>query len=391
MKKKTKSIVFFAVFSLLVLGFQKTTNTLLTPTLAQNYENSFHLSQIEIYDAWTITNGTRDITIAVMDSGIDFSHPDLENVSWINTNEILNNSIDDDGNGYVDDKNGWDFVSDDKIPGPQNNDDIHWHGTAVAGIIAAHRNGVGGSGVALNITLMDIRILSYYDTITSYSGFGDGIRYAVDNGADVISTSIQYMINSTLYYDDVVYAYEKNVPIVSITGNTLLPLGGQNIPSFPGALEEVISVGATAHAKSRADYSNYGEWTEIVAPVGNEGTGLYTTILYGNYGYYYGTSFAAPQVAGVIALMRSLNHSLTVEEIRDILHKSATDIGDPGYDIEHGYGLLNASKAVRAVLDPSILIEETDNIDIDFIPLSGASMILISLAIIFKRRRRAKT
>ncbi|MHA1954540.1 MAG: S8 family serine peptidase [Candidatus Heimdallarchaeaceae archaeon] len=388
--KKTKSLVCVVLLSILILNSQNTNNTLLSPTQAQNYENSFHLTQIEIYDAWSITNGTRDITVAVMDAGIDFSHPDLENVSWINTNEILNNSIDDDGNGYIDDKNGWDFVSDDKVPGPQSGDDIHAHGTAVAGIIAAIRNGDGCSGVALNITLMDIRILTYYDTITAYSSFGDGMRYAVDNGADVITISMQYMSNSSLYYDDVVYAYENNVPIVSITGNTWQPTGGVNIPSFPGALNEVISVGATAHAKRRADYSNYGEWTEIVAPVGDEGYGLYTTIKNGYYGSYYGTSMAAPQVAGVIALMRSLNHSKTVDEIRDILHKSAIDIGEPGYDIEHGYGLLNASKAVRAVLDPSILITETDNIDIDFIPLSSAAIILISLAIIVRRRKRTK-
>ena len=387
MQNKSKNILFVIAFSLLILAIQNPANTIMIPTNAVDYENSFHLNQIEIYDAWAITNGTRDITVAVMDSGIDFGHPDLENVSWINTNEILNNSIDDDGNGYVDDKNGWDFVSNDNKPGPQSGDDIHHHGTAVAGIIAANRNGDGCSGVALNITIMDIRILTYYDTITGYSYFGDGIRYAVDNGADVISISMQYMTNSTLYYDDVLYAYEKNVPIVSITGNTWLPTGGFNRASFPGSLNEVISVGASAHAKRRADYSNYGEWTEIVAPVGDEGYGLYTTVLNGYYGFYYGTSFAAPQVAGVIALMRSLNHSLTVDEIRDILHKSAIDLGDPGYDIETGYGLLNASKAVRAVLDPSILITETEKTDFNFIPFSSVALILISLVIIRKRKK----
>jgi subtilisin family serine protease len=372
----------------MIISIQNSNNILLPTTQAQIYENSFHLDQIDVFGAWEITNGTKDITVAVLDSGIDFSHDDLQNISWINEDEIANNSIDDDGNGYVDDINGWDFVSNDNKPGPQSSDPIMAHGTAVTGVIAANRNGYGCSGIALNITIMDVRILTYYDTITGYSYFGDGIRYAVDNGADVISISMQYMTNSSLYYDDVLYAIENNVPIVSITGNTSPPTGGLEIASFPGALEEVISVGATAHAKTKADYSNYGPWTEIVAPVGNSNLGLAVTILNGYYDFYWGTSFAAPQVAAVIALMRSLNHSMTVDEIRDILHKSATDIGDPGYDIAHGYGLLNASKAVRAVLDPSILLTEPERTEMSLISFSLAAVIISELAVIIRRKKK---
>ncbi|MHA1416337.1 MAG: hypothetical protein ACTSRR_08765 [Candidatus Heimdallarchaeaceae archaeon] len=93
-------------------------------TFAISSENPWYFDQISIYGAWKLTNGSRDITIAVIDSGIDFSHPELQNVAWINEDEIANNSIDDDNNGYIDDIHGWDFVSNDSVPGPEEDDPI---------------------------------------------------------------------------------------------------------------------------------------------------------------------------------------------------------------------------------------------------------------------------
>ncbi|GAH39163.1 unnamed protein product, partial [marine sediment metagenome] len=129
--------------------------------------------------------------------------------------------------------------------------------------------------------------------------------------------------------------------------------GGFEFQSFPGGYDEVISVGATSYSQEKADYSNYGEWTELVAPVGDEGTGIRSIEPSGGYYFGWGTSFAAPQVAAVVALMKSLNNSLRVSEIREILHKTAIDLGEGGKDIYFGYGLLNASAAVKEVLFPS--------------------------------------
>ena len=165
--------------------------------------------------------------------------------------------------------------------------------------------------------------------------------------------------------------------------------GGQEVESYPGAYEEVICVGATNAAKQKADYSNYGAWVDIVAPVGNEATSdtdIISTVPPDGYGMSYGTSFACPQVSAVIALMRSLNYSLTVDEIKDILYRSASDLGDPGKDIYYGHGLLNASKAVLAVLYPWILDSPTTDTSYYFI-YPVLTIVFISIYYVFRRKK----
>jgi subtilisin family serine protease len=312
----------------------------------------WHLDQINITGAWNITFGSSNITIAVIDSGIDFSHPELFQ-QWKNTDELPADGIDNDLNGYIDDDHGWDFVSNDSEPGPQAVDPIHWHATYITGIISAPLNDYGIAGVAPNVTIMDLRVLDQ----ANYQGttdeeLGDAIKYAVDNGADVINLSLQYYVNSSLYLDDILYAISKNVTVVSVTGNNWA--GGLEIPSYPGAFSEVIAVGATNYFYQKADYSNYGlPWTELMAPVGDGEDFVPSQTInstfpppYLPYGNAYGTSFAAPQVAGVIALMKSINKTMTVNEIRTILQNTAIDLGAPGIDIYFGYGLINASAAV---------------------------------------------
>ncbi|NPD88959.1 MAG: S8 family serine peptidase [Asgard group archaeon] len=386
---KRRKIVFIASNMLLLfsLSLFNSNNTILELGLAQNFENSYHHNLIGSQGAWAITNGTKDITVAVIDSGIDFFHSELQNVAWINENEISNNSIDDDGNGYVDDIRGWDFVNDDNNPGPETGDLINRHGTFITGLIAAPLNGKGPVGIAQNVSIMDVRVLSSDNYLgVSYLGFGDAIRYAVDNGADVLSISIHNMSPDDIYHDDILYAVENNVVVVAITGNT--DDGGLEFRTYPGGYDEVIAVGASTANNLKASYSNYGlPWTEIVAPVGNR---LDSTTLDNTYGWGWGTSYACPQVAAVVALMKSLNNSLSVSEIRNILRKSATDIGDPGKDIYFGYGLLNATKAVMAVLDPSVLEVETDKTNTSFIYYTTAVIILAGFVVIRKKRKKTK-
>ncbi len=391
-KKFQYSLLF--VMTLVLLSFNPKQNSNLNLVSAINYENSFHHSHIHSEGAWEITYGSKDITIAVIDSGIDFNHPDLNASAWVNTGEIFNNSIDDDGNGYIDDINGWDFVSNDSVPGPEFDDPINWHATFITGLITAPKDNEGVVGVAPNVTVMDIRVLleNNYNGVTMEE-FGDAIRYAVDNGADVINLSLHYYPDSAEYYDDILYAISQNVPVVSVTGNTFLPLGGQEYQSYPGGYDEVISVGATNVNKLKADYSNYGNWTDIVAPVGDENAiNIRSTAPPDLYYSGWGTSFAAPQVAAVIALMKSLNNSLTVDEIKYILFNSATDLGDSGKDIYFGYGLLNASKAVRAVLDPSILITPTPTPTLteqsSYFALTTLIVSVIFITTIIRRKRK---
>ncbi|MCG3223112.1 MAG: S8 family serine peptidase [Candidatus Heimdallarchaeota archaeon] len=330
-------------------------------SISSPLEIGWHLDQINITGAWEITNGSEDLIIAVIDSGIDFSHPELTSTSWVNVDEIADNGIDDDLNGYIDDVAGWDFTSSDNTPEPEPLDPIHWHATFISGIIAAPIDLYGIAGVAPDCRIMDIRILDEFNYAgTSYEDFGNAIRYAVDNGADVINLSLQYYANDSSYYDDIVYAISQNVPVVSVTGNTWQPTGGVEFQSFPGGYDEVIAVGATNITYAKADYSNYGVWTELVAPVGDE---LFITMdhlinstlpptYYPSTPYWggIGTSFACPQVAGVIALMRSVNYDITVNQIRDILHDTALDLGMVGFDEYFGYGLIDATKAVNETI-----------------------------------------
>ncbi len=353
MLKRRNVRTFFICLTIIMVGFLSPTNKV--PFLVKGAEMTFQHRQIDTRGAWQHTYGFKDIIVAVIDSGIDFNHSEIENASWNNTDEIANNSIDDDGNGYIDDTHGWDFVSNDSEPGPEDGDPIHWHATFITGLIAAKIDGEGIAGVAPNVTVMDVRVLDSANYAgTTNIGLGDAIRYAVDNGADVINLSLHYYDNSSYYYDDIVYAIEQNVVVVSVTGNNwVINGGGFEFQSFPGGYDEVISVGATSYSQEKADYSNYGEWTELVAPVGDEGTGIRSIEPSGGYYFGWGTSFAAPQVAAVVALMKSLNNSLRVSEIREILHKTAIDLGEGGKDIYFGYGLLNASAAVKEVLFPS--------------------------------------
>jgi len=362
--KKKQSLIYLTILISLIVGcqFGNLPNYVSALTTQNGAEFDWHLSKIGAFDAWKITNGSSDVVIAVIDSGICFNHSEITHSEWINTGEIAGNAIDDDSNGYVDDVSGWDFVSigetPDNEPEGELGDQVHWHATFIAGLISAAINGVGIAGIASDVKLMNLRVLKADNYAgCTYEELGDSIRYAVDNGADVISMSLQNYPNIIDYYDDILYAYNNNVSLVSCTGNTWLPGGGAYFQSYPGGYDEVISVGATNYYDARADYSNYGPWTELVAPVGDEGYDVIQHLIHSTYAdglsyiYGIGTSFACPQVSATIALMISANSSVTSSEIREILQKTATDLGAVGKDDHYGYGMLNVTAAVMEAVD----------------------------------------
>jgi subtilisin family serine protease len=338
---------------------------------AQNgIEFDWHLEKISAFDAWKITNGSSDVVIAVIDSGICFNHSEITHAEWINTDEIVGNAIDDDANGYIDDVAGWDFVSigetPDNEPEGEPGDQVHWHATFIAGLISAAIDGDGIAGIASNVTLMNLRVLKADNYAgCSYEELGDSIRYAVDNGADIISMSLQNYPDTMDYYDDIQYAYNNNVSLVSCTGNRWLASGGgYYYQSYPGGYSEVISVGATNYYDVKADYSNYGPWTELVAPVGDQNYDIIQHLIHSTYNngtdyvYGIGTSFACPQVSAAIALMISANSSVTSSEIREILQKTATDLGTAGKDDQYGYGMLNVTAAVMEAVERGSVIPD---------------------------------
>jgi subtilisin family serine protease len=310
-------------------------------------------ADIDAPEGWDIEVGSSDVIIAIIDCGIDYTHPDLADNIWINEDEIPDNEIDDDSNGYIDDTMGWNFFDD-------NNDllDQGGHGTLCAGTAAAiGNNNVGVTGVSWNSKIMPIHSVNEFDWGT-FEDIADGIKYAADNGADVISMSFCNYTYSPLVNDAVDYAYNKGVVLVAAAGNE-----GTSSEAYPAAYDNVIAVAATDNTDSRMDVirwgfielvSNYGPWVDVAAP----GVDIYTTmptyevsynVLLGisqNYDYLSGTSLSCPIVAGIAALLLSHDPTLSPEEIKNLICKYV----DPyNSEFDLGSGRVNAHKAIKKV------------------------------------------
>ena len=310
-----------------------------------NQPNDF---DIDAPEAWDIENGSSDVVIAILDTGVDYNHPDLEDNIWINEDEIPGNFRDDDQNGYIDDVIGYDFVhttvevafgEDGKFI---DNDpmDFAGHGTHCAGIAGAvTNNGIGIAGVCWNAKIMAVR--------AGYSGEDDigrldseaivlGMRYAVKNGANVISMSFGGPIPSLFTQSAIEYAYENGVVLIAAAGNEFT-----DKVKYPAVFDEVISVAATNQQDNRADFSNYGSWIDVAAP----GVSINSTYPDNSYKKISGTSMACPMVAGLAGLILSKNNSLSPDDVRTIIEYSI-DRMDP-YDLPIRRGRVNAFKAMQ--------------------------------------------
>jgi subtilisin family serine protease len=266
-------------------------------------------ADIDALEAWNIETGRRDVVIAVIDTGVDYTHEDLRGNIWHNLGEIPDNGIDDDGNGYIDDVIGWDFV--DSFDGalyedfetPDNDPmDRHGHGTHVAGIIGAVTdNETGVAGVAWHCQIMPVRA-GYKDRsgdgVLESADAASAIIYAAENKAQVINLSWGDYQKANLIEDAMAYATEKRALIVAAAGN-------ENSDSlvYPAAFANnaVLAVGATDNEDKKASFSNYGNWVDVSAP----GVGIYSTYTDNAYIQMSGTSMAAPHVAGIAGLVFS--------------------------------------------------------------------------------------
>ncbi|MHA1991958.1 MAG: S8 family peptidase [Candidatus Hodarchaeales archaeon] len=333
-KTKRKKVFSLIIFILVIISISSyAIHRLNVP----NYQ--WHLEKISAKEAWTITQGNSEIIIAVIDSGIDITHPALVNKSWVNFDEIPDNNIDDDDNGYIDDVRGWDFQSNDSDTFPDNE-----HGTFVAGMITAGGSTYENIGIVPNVSLMDLKVLNPEGSILLHQidEFVKAIDYAINNGAQVIQMSISLRGHPPpIFYNAIKQAYDNGIIIVGITGNF-----GAEV-TFPGAYPEVIAVSAVDSNNKITTFSGKGEQNEICAPgMDLFGISLVNDLLVKRSG----TSYASPLVAGTVALMLSVNSDLSVNEIRDILHTTAIDLGKDGKDDDYGYGLINASGAVHSAL-----------------------------------------
>ncbi len=321
------------------------------------------LKKIDAFNAWNITEGSDTVLIGIIDTGIDYLHPDLRNKIFINPGETgtdktgenkESNGIDDDGNGFIDDYMGWDFTDRRGFPfdstggdylGWDNNPmDENGHGTFIAGIIAAQTNNrIGIAGAAPDIKILNIRA---FDP----SGYGEeddvaaGILYAVKMGVKVINMSFGDTQYSEVLKDVIKYAYDRGVVLVASSGNS-----GDESEHYPSGYSEVISVGNSTQDDYVASSSSYGSTLDLVAP----GTDILTTAKGGGYSTVSGTSASAPFVSAAAGLILS-KRNFTNEEVKQILKYPADDIDTRGWDEHSGAGRLNLFRAL-SVLAPSVV------------------------------------
>jgi subtilisin family serine protease len=275
--------------------------------------NSWGADLINAPTAWEHGYTGQSIIVAVLDTGIDYNHNDLNDNIWTNNKEIAGNGIDDDGNAYIDDFQGWNFDSN-----TNNVFDDNGHGTHVSGTIAGENNSDGVTGIAYNCKIMAVKVLDQSGS-GSYANIAHGIRYAVDNGANVINLSLGGNFSNNTLETAIEYAGSNGVIVVMSAGND-----GDSTPSYPAryANDSGIAVGAVNQNNQLTDFSNRSGSQEIkyvTAP----GENIYSTLPGNKYGNYTGTSMAAPHVAGVVALMLSANPNLSESQVRDMITSTA--------------------------------------------------------------------
>jgi len=269
---------------------------------------------INIIPAWEITKGNPNITVGVIDTGIDISHDDLKDNIYTNPNEIPGNNIDDDNNGLIDDVNGWDFANKDKTVYDNSTNDSH--GTHVAGIIAARSNNIGISGVAPNVKVLPLKFIKDQPDGEVYGYTSDAIEaieYAKKMSIKIVNCSWGSADDNQILKETMA---NSNILFVCAAGNDIW-----NNPNYPAYfnLPNILSVAALQNDGSLAGYSNNGSNISIAAP----GSDIYSTLPGNNYGYSSGTSMAAPHATGVAALLLSIDSNLTPAQIKEQIQNSA--------------------------------------------------------------------
>ncbi len=327
----------------------------------QDYLDMYGLHLINTSGAWDVSTGNEEVIVAVIDTGVDYTHPDLIDNMWINADEIPSNGIDDDSDGFIDNIYGADFSDNDGDPS-----DYHGHGTHCAGTIAA----IGNNSLDVVGVNWQCKIMGLKGFPNSYSDvLANAIRWAADNGANVLSNS--WGMNSRnpsdpVIEDAVLYAYDAGCTIVFSAGNS-----NDDVQYYsPQNMKETITAAATDYNDEKVWFSNWGELVDVCAPGVNilslraEGTDMYLGSPGYEAGEYFvppfdpdatlyrasGTSMSAPHVAGLAGLILSNNQSLSNEMIRT-LTVYATDPIESSVPI--GYGRINASEALHRA--PAIL------------------------------------
>lgn len=335
----------------------------------QKYDDQWAVKQVGFggpKTAWDLLGSNpKPVVVAVVDTGLDWNHFDLSSDNiWRNADEIPENGIDDDNNGFIDDQIGWDFFT--QSNKPWDNDG---HGTFVSGLIAAKKdNRIGIAGINPYARIMVVKAVNNFGHSRA-SFVARGIVYAVDNGAKIINLSVGGPDASLVEKAALDYAAEKGVLVIAAAGNEGEDIAKYSLVTHPA----VLTVAATDPDGNRAPFSNWGRAIAVAAPgvdilslrarrtdtmldlVPNYRAG--TAYVGADKRYYRtsGTSFSAPIVTGIASLLLTKNPALTAVDIKRILTNSARDIDAPGVDQLTGYGRIDALAALSQ--DPAFSIE----------------------------------
>lgn len=338
------------------------------------------VTQIQADQVWALAPTSYDgtgVTVAILDTGVDYNHGDLSGRMWINTLEDINsdgvftaadnNGVDDDGNGFIDDVVGWNFSG----AGTNDPDDVNGHGTHVAGTVAGDGTGGTATGVAPGARIMALRESNTVALSTEQECWA-GMQYALDNGADVVNFSSGWLDVWNPAYatwrNNVTNLMDGGVLFVTIAHNDSNTTGTPNNVRTPGRVPLALTLGATDNVDTIAGFSNNGPVTwQTVAPffdypwtpgllkpdVSAPGVGINSTIMGGGYSgnTWSGTSMAAPHAAGAAALLLEEDPTLTPYDVKFILEETSVDLGAAGPDNAYGWGRINALSSINYTLD----------------------------------------
>jgi serine protease len=314
------------------------------PNDPQYPAQQWNLLKILAAQAWDITQGDTSVVIGIVDTGVDWDHPDLAANIWINWNEIPGNGVDDDDNGFIDDIRGWDFGGLTGIPDNDPMEDRSDHGTHVAGISSAvTNNGIGIASIGFKSKIMAVK--TSQDNIRNQSGqaliaYGyEGIVYAADNGAKVINCSWGGSGYSRFAQDIIDYTTSQGALVVAAAGNS-----GTNSSHFPSGYDKVLSVASTTQSDTKSEFSTYGPTVDVSAP----GSSIYSTWQNDTYTNASGTSMASPLAAGLAALVWSVFPNYTPIQVGEQVRVTSDNIDNlnPSFAQLMGKGRINAFNAV---------------------------------------------
>ncbi|SFL32551.1 Subtilase family protein [Paenibacillus sp. 1_12] len=292
-----------------------TDSTILAPndSLYQRYQ--WNLPSVDTELGWAISKGSKDVRVAIVDTGVDLDHPDLKD-QLISGYNVVNSEM-------------------------QPMDDVG-HGTHVAGVIGAIvNNRLGVAGMSWYNPIMPVKVLDQSGAGSTYA-VAQGIIWATDHGAKVINMSLGNYADANFLHDAIRYAFDHDVVLIAASGND-----NSEQPGFPAAYPEVFAVAATDANRNKASFSNYGDYIDVAAP----GVNIASTYPHNQYAALSGTSMASPHVTALAALIRSVNPSLKNKEVMQIMRDTATDAGPAGKDKYFGYGIIDVVAALKSAVN----------------------------------------